>query len=277
LYDLLDALIDFDESGEESLIGTISHDEGESSLSFTDTRDWSEALQVARDGFTEIRPLVDAITNAITTEVVAREVPRVKRRNVIAGGAVNVGRVMTGAPKCFTQYSRVMSPGVARVLRIAVSVSNVAAVNNAMIRARGAAIVSLVDALTRKGWACEVWACAASEVMGSAAVVSTEVCIQQASAPLDVDSLMFQLAHPAMFRRLVFAERERNGAHVRPLGMRSAGNSSSVNPYDDGTYDLVIKGIDGNNTSRYPTTTEEWALQVEHWMREATEERTGAA
>lgn len=277
LYELLDALIDYDESGAASPIGNTSHDEGAHAEQWTQCATFADAVKVAREGFTEIRPQVDAITNAITSEVVAREVPRVKRRNAIAGGAVNVGRVMTGAPKCFTQYTRIMAPGVARVLRIAVSVSNVADVPNEMIRARGAAIVALIDALTRKGWACEVWAVAASEISGTSTIVSTEVCLQSASDPLDVDGLMFNLAHPSMFRRMIFAERERNGEALRPLGLISAGWSSSVNPHDDGTFDLIIKGVDGNRLSAYPQTVEQWATQVEHWLAEATQERTGAA
>lgn len=276
LYELLDALIDFDESGELSPIGATSHETGPHMAQWTEAEDFADAIRQAREGYTAIRPEVDAITNAITTEVVEREVPRVKRRNAIAGGAVNVGRVMTGAPKCFTQYTRIMAPGVARVIRIAVSVSNVASIPNEMIRSRGAAIVALIDALTRKGWACEVWAVAASKVSGGSHIVSTEVCLQSASDPLDVDGLMFNLAHPSMFRRMIFAERERNGHDVRKLGMASAGHSESVNPHDDGTWDLIIKGIDSGAVHKYPSTPEQWATQVEHWMREATAEREGA-
>lgn len=276
MYDLIDALIDYDEETNgtgASPIGHISRDTGPSAVAFTDCETFADALDIARHGFTAIRPTVDAILSKITEEVVTREVPRIKHRNTVAGGAVNVGRVMTGAPKCFTTYKRQLEPGVSRVLKVRVSVSNIANVPNEMIRMRGAAIVALLDALTRAGYSCEVWAVCASTACGySGAVISTQVKIQDASDPLDIDSLMFMLSHPAMFRRLIFADREMHGSTLRGYGMHSAGDSSSVNPPPDPTAHLTIKGIDGERISEYARTPEEWALQVEHWLTEALAE-----
>jgi hypothetical protein len=121
----------------------------------------------------------------------------------LSGDVVDVGTFLTGEPECMIAPVMVPTPGTGRVVRIVVPTAVSASVSADTVRARGAAIVALVDVLARCGNRLEVWSWSGVS-HGSRGRTSTAVLVQAADQPLDMGRIMFALAHPAWLRRIMF-------------------------------------------------------------------------
>ena len=94
---------------------------------------------------------------ALREAIFAKMASRMQRDVVqfrIAGGAVNVGRFLSGRPDCFAARVRAAEVKEARsrrVVRMVVNVGARASVSSDVFFARGAAAVTLIEALERAG------------------------------------------------------------------------------------------------------------------------------
>lgn len=96
----------------------------------------------------------------------------------------------------------------------------------------GAALVALIDRLESKGIRVEVYALWVTITRTARTCIS--VRLKQTQDALDINSLAFALAHPAMLRRLMFAAIERTRQPYAP----GYGNSQSL-IYEDDMVDPV--------------------------------------
>lgn len=129
----------------------------------------------------------------------------------IAGGAVNVGRFLSGRPDCFA--ARVRSEQVKdqrsrKALRMVVNVGARAGVSADVFFARGAAAVTLVEGLERAGMRVQVDMISLA-TDGSAGLVRLACRLKEAGETVQRDKLAFCLAHPALHRRLNVALRRK--------------------------------------------------------------------
>jgi hypothetical protein len=104
--------------------------------------------------------------------------------------------------------------GRGRVVTLIVPVNAVAGVSADHMANFGVAVAQYVHQMERSGIRVEVIAAMTSRV--SQWRVSACVRIKHASQPLDLAVMAFAIGHPAMFRRLGFAIRERCAAPMDP-------------------------------------------------------------
>jgi hypothetical protein len=121
-----------------------------------------------------------------------------------AGAEVDMGRFLSGEPECMIESEPIRIAREGRAVRICVPAGFVNSVGEEVVRQRGAAVLALVDILSRAQHPLEIWAVfvPANNSMKRRIVYKIEV--QSASDPVDIGKIMFALAHPGMFRRLGF-------------------------------------------------------------------------
>jgi hypothetical protein len=169
---------------------------------------FSEAVRLARQGWPEGWQAMKALRDSIFGKM-ASQVQKDKVEFRVSGGAVNVGRFLSGRPDCF--QTRVKSPDVKqtkskKVLRVVINTGARAAVSPETFFARGAAAVTLIEALERAGYRVIVDMVSLAEKGGYRKVHIT-TRIKQATSCLQLDQLAFILAHISLHRRLTFAVR----------------------------------------------------------------------
>ena len=117
-------------------------------------RPWRSPVRAGREGWQRMKVLRDAIFAKMASRIHKNEV-----QFRISGGAVNVARFLSGRPDCFA--ARVRSNQVKdlkgrKVLRMVVNVGARGAVSPDTFFARGAAAVTLIEALERAGYRVQV-------------------------------------------------------------------------------------------------------------------------
>lgn len=172
------------------------------------TKSVAEAANLAVKGWHDVRPEVDREVAAVAEQLRDRLEVAFQTRHDIVGGVVDVGRFAAGMPDCMLDFVPEPSARIGKVVRLFVDYGASGRFNPSYIRRRGVIVLALVDALKTLGVSVEVWG--ESAVTGRRGEVHTTVVkLHDATEPLDIDSLMFALAHPSMLRRLTFAVRER--------------------------------------------------------------------
>lgn len=116
----------------------------------------------------------------------------------------DVATMLTGEPEHW------LNPGEEpdrKVFKLFVNIGHLEAATTTAIKNRGAAIIALIDKLQQSPEnIVELTVMSfASNVDRSAEV---KITIDMGTTPLDMDAVAFVVAHPAFFRRLIFASRE---------------------------------------------------------------------
>jgi hypothetical protein len=175
----------------------------------------AEAVVLARGGWPEGWQRMKALRDAIFAKM-ASQIHRDVVQFRIAGGAVNVARFLTGRPDCFA--ARVRSTQVKelrsrKIVRMVVNVGARASVSADVFFARGAAAVTLIEALERAG--VRVVVDMVTVATNGTGMVRLGTRLKEAGEVVQLDKLAFCLAHPALHRKLNFALRRK---HVGWIG-----------------------------------------------------------
>lgn len=127
----------------------------------------------------------------------------------VAGAEVDMGRFMGGEPECMVESMPIKVMRTGRVVKLAVPICYQSGTHADLVKARGAAVMALVDAFVANQHPVEIWAVMA--IMGRAygqkkdrRLVYT-IKVQDSDAPLNMGRIMYALAHPTMLRQLCFA------------------------------------------------------------------------
>lgn len=181
----------------------------------------SEALDLARNGWQE------GLTAALEVmERLALDNPRVKRRKpALAGGAVNVGRMLSGDPA--HMICRPKQPGRKTVTFFVEAGCN-AYISTESIIIRAAIIGAIVDMMENVGYSCSIVALDTS-VHGRTAIYQIAVQLKECGERLNLADLMFTLGHPSFLRRMSFAAQ--CSTDVTRESWRGLGSAS--NAFDD--------------------------------------------
>lgn len=159
----------------------------------------------------------------------------------VCGSEVDMGRFLSGEPECMIESQPIKIARKGRAVRIVVNASARADTPAATIKARGAAVLALVDILSRLQHPLEVWSAEATNPGGRGGTKVPErlvhlVKVQDAAQPVDLARIMFALAHPAMLRQCFFRVCEREPATTRAAygfqGSGSYGRPESLRPSD---------------------------------------------
>jgi hypothetical protein len=172
--------------------------------------DWHESLKMAQYGWPEGVKKADAISQAILNKITSL----IEREHVqyeVAGNDFDVAMVNQGVPECWIRTETTLESGQGfKHVRIVFNLGARYDVSAETMVTKGAAGAALVQALEMGGIRCEVVLATKAETSGfsSKEHVETFATIKQADQPLDIDRLIFALAHPASHRRIIFAIRE---------------------------------------------------------------------
>jgi hypothetical protein len=213
------------------------------------TKNLQEAVDMGRVGYRAVRPEVDRMVGDLVDRISGRLDNRYEYRHNVCGSDVDMGRYVEGVPECMTEWVSEPAEAMGRVVKVVINQAASAYVTAEQIRARGAAVVALVDTIHKLGVGLEVW----FEVGISDSGVDKgnrygfAVKIHSSEDPMDIDSIMFALAHPSMFRRGVFSAMEMS-EKAKQMGATGAGGGygwpcNLVSPTLRGDYDVVVEKL----------------------------------
>lgn len=164
----------------------------------------------------------------------------------------HVPRFCAGAPDCMVRRDPIdAETGMGKVLTLAVPVNALGDVSGDSMSNFGVAVAQYVNQLETDGTRVELIGMIVSIVSGKRLAHSW--LIKRAEQPLDLAVVAFSIGHPAMFRRLGFALRER--APVRQdsgYGRTQPGKLSDLINAPAGT--VILNGM--ANADRYASTPE---------------------
>jgi hypothetical protein len=124
----------------------------------------------------------------------------------VSGQDVDVALFLDGEPECMIDYPLTETVSAGRVITVCASVCRSAAVDTDSIIRQGQGIVALAVALERCGYGLELyadWSNTAHEP-GKTPTICVRTLVKAATDELDVERVMFAIAHPAFHRVVTF-------------------------------------------------------------------------
>lgn len=165
-----------------------------------------EACDIGTAGWHEIRPDVDKLINSLENVIDSTFGMMFETKFNVTGESGDIDRYLMGDPECMVDYVDVPQTRMGRVVRILVNGTFNAGVPAQTIKQRGAMICSLVDIINRMGIGVEVYSEIATADSGKYHSMLTK--LHDSQQLLDIDNLMFAIAHPSMLRRISFSNME---------------------------------------------------------------------
>lgn len=163
------------------------------------TKNMPDALAMARDGWPEGVQMASEVLEMLDAEHAHRR----KATYSVAGGRVNVGRMLSGDP--LHMKRKTQQPGK-KVITLFVGCGMRSGISapNAILRA--ACVAAIVDILEMNGFSCEVVSTfRGSFGNGGSTAYATCTPVKSAGEKLNLNDLVFALGHPAFHRRFQFA------------------------------------------------------------------------
>jgi len=173
------------------------------------TDNLQDAVSLALNGWHDIRPQVDAVFTDVEQRISDVLEMRFQTMHNYTGFSVDMGRYLQGDPECMLDYVPEEQQGMGRVVKVVVNIAASCTIDPDDIMRRGVAVVALIDTLHKLGVGVEIWA--DESLTGKAGgKFANRVKMHDSAQMVDIDSLMFGLAHPSMLRRLVFSMQEQS-------------------------------------------------------------------
>lgn len=217
------------------------------------TESFEQAKNMALNGWSGIRAEVDALVENIEHAIMPNLAPAFTSYFDVSGGMVDVGRFLDGEPECMVETKLVEMAKPGKVVTVLVQGFYSSASDEGEIKARGAAVVALIDAIEKMQHSTEIYV---------EYTLSERIChlvkVKGAGESLDIDTLMFILAHPSAYRRISFGVQE-----GEPAGL-GCGPSGSYGKPNDLTQGEKVGASITLDTLRYDTPT----MDSKEWIRE---------
>lgn len=207
-YESLGAFVDYAETHRDK-----SGSSQTSGASWAGTASFNDAVNLARDGYRDIRPAVDGMAESIIGEVKAQLAVKPVQVFDVAGGAVDIGMFLNGEPECMLDMVLKPATGFGNVVTILINGRYSAGISAEQVKSLGIALCALVEILARCQTSAEIWI--ESSVSGNGGKYSSLVKLAEAWEPLDINGLMFAIAHPSFVRRICFGAEEGEPMHIR--------------------------------------------------------------
>jgi len=161
---------------------------------YAGTASLDEALKIARTGWTDGLGMME--------QLLAPEPVSKRRRRTVAGGTVNVGRMLAGLPDHMVKRQQIKGRRIITLFVETVMWQGIT-VNNAMIRV--VLIAAMVDRLEQEGYSCNIIAVYCARRRDGRKAYQTVVHIKDAGERLSLADVSFAFGHPSFGRRLVYA------------------------------------------------------------------------
>lgn len=210
------------------------------SESFTGSASLQDACDLAVAGWTECRPQVDVLLTDLQDRINTVMSDHYMVQHDVAGADVNMGLFMSGEPECMMQFVPEPEARMGRVVKVLVNGVTNAGTHKDRIIARGVGVIALVNTLHLMGVGVELWF--ESPIVGTDGRTYSTVCkLHDSAQPLDIDNVMFALAHPSMLRRLVFSVQEQSEYKRQQRATTGNGYGSCTNLMLDRVLDFDVK------------------------------------
>lgn len=129
------------------------------------------------------------------------------RQLMMYGGAVHMGRYMTGSPQCMVAVRRVAVPS--RIIELAIDVDVSCYVNPDDIRIVGMACLGAIARLESTGYKVKAHALSTT-CMDNRNIIGCDLLVKNSSEILNPSRILFPLQDPAFFRTIMFGWMIRN-------------------------------------------------------------------
>lgn len=167
--------------------------------SFYGTYDMQEAINLARNGWSEGIEIADKIANMITIEHAQQK----RRSYSVAGGGVSIGRLLAGNPAHMRK--RIKKAG-SRNIRLFIQNNGLYNITSETLIIRGALCCAIIDILENNGYSCELIAVTTDYFTHrSKPSEHLTVKLKQSGEKISISDVAFAIGHPAYFRRFGFA------------------------------------------------------------------------
>lgn len=163
------------------------------------TTSMQEAFKLARNGWKDGVEQAKDILELLHSDNAMQK----KTSYGVAGGRVNVGKMLSGNP---LHMKRKTPQPAKRVITLFVNVAMIAAITPETAILKAACIAAMVDLLEMKQFSCDIIAVMVTDDSSTDALASqTTVRLKSAGEALNIEDLVFALGHPSMQRRFHFA------------------------------------------------------------------------
>ncbi len=260
-FDTVEQWIEFLKSDlpeENSKLRNASEEQDAASRTFTKTGSLEEAIKLAEEGWPEGIERVEQLSVSLSEDLVKiLHVPEVTYD--VTGDQLDVGRFVNDEPEDFMRLTSAEIDLEPKILHLIFNCCASGSVGTGTMMRKGAAVVSLVDALEQHGKRVIVDCIAYNDVMKG---IETLVRVKESDAPVQLANLVFTLAHPSTLRRLMFRCWEHLDESVRHRhGFYVGGGYGWVGEAPrDRRGDIYIEGMDGRRSSWYSDETIPWLL-----------------
>lgn len=241
-----------------------SQERNHPSDSYWDLRSgFAGAIKLAEEGWPEAEEMVSRLSSALFDQVSSRIERDYPMYDVEGDYSVDMARYLQGIPECVMYLQRTPVDGPERkMIRVVVNGFVSCGVSAEIYKARGAAIVALVNLLEFAGHGVELDVVFPMGCSDGPRQVRTWVRVKNADQPVDIGRCAFALAHPSMFRRLQFSVMEQlPPEHARFVGALGGGYSTPLDVYGSDRGDLYISRTGLYDASwSSPAAAEKWVL-----------------
>jgi hypothetical protein len=224
---------------------------------------FADAIKLASDGWPGPRAEVVRLTDQVIDHVQRYTMPNFVPVFDVSGGEVDVDRFLLGEPENMIEQALMPVAKHGKVVRLIVAGTVSCGISQETINQRGAAVVSLIDALRLAQHTLEIWVHYGVSTYGGREWHCVAL-LKAAEDALDIDGLMFALAHPSMLRRVVFSVMEHEKPAIRKeFHFHTHGGYGSVisriptwiTADDDRPFDVVV---DSSATQNIDRSAEQW-------------------
>lgn len=231
------------------------------------------AIKLARDGWQEGLALIERLSSEISEDIVKiLEVPEI--RYDVTGDVLDIERYVNDEPENFMYIEPAEVEQEPKVLHVVVNVGASGGTATSDMIQKGAIAVALIDALERHGKRIVV-DCAVStgNDRHRGYRIDTYVRVKEAHYPLQLANLVFLLAHPSTYRRLMFRSWEHAPYEARrAVGIEPNTGYGSVNEIEEGERgDIYIGSM---RLQRFGDRVYgEWGSDPKGWVKRKLEEQ----
>lgn len=228
------------------------------------TRTFEDALDLAKTGWKGPRAEVNRLADEVHDHIQRYIMPNFNPVFDVSGGTVDIDRFLMGEPENMIEQELMPTAKHGKVVRLIVASSVHCGITQETINKRGAAIIGLIEALAMAQHTLEIW-----RHDGTSSGKYSWQCVTLLKRPedaLDIDSLMFGLAHPSMFRRIIFSAMEQETRAIRERQGFCYGYGSPISRIpewitaEEGRpFDVVV---DSNAITNMDRTPMEWLSGV---------------
>ncbi len=201
--------------------------------SFTGTDSLPEAIEIARHGWLGPLGLADLLDIPH---------PHGKRRQpALAGGMVNVGRMLAGDPKHMIRRAKAPRD---KIITLFVETVSWIGINHDVLLIRAMAVAAIVDRLESNGYRCKVVA-VYSCYRDDWEPMQMTVALKDAGERLSITDIGFAFGHPSFGRRLIYQCRSIPQAFTETDSERARGfvNAAFDDEHRPGPNEFYICGI----------------------------------